>query len=121
MKKRDPGDWFVGFIMGVVVGALAVVSFMPWGASATLKGGTERICHANGDGTYSARSILFDNAGDATRLAEQTPSTIIYHINDTDTDIWPAMTYSDQYTQTYISASHGYMHTIQRLVSGCAT
>lgn len=98
---------------------LLVTSAFVWGlyipspdAGAALQGATVMICHANGDGTYSPRSILFDNAGDATRLAEQTPTAIIYHINDTAIDLWPALVYSDQYTQTYIAASHAFLMAV---------
>ena len=27
MKARDPGDWLVGFLMGLALGALFVVAF----------------------------------------------------------------------------------------------
>lgn len=92
-------------IIGIIAAAAAIALVAPvQPAQAVLKGATFNICVANSDGTYSQVGVVFTNQATAKSLGG--------HINETAVDLWPATTYSDQYTETNIPASHGYLQQV---------
>lgn len=102
--------------LGLVLIAAAFIwgSYTPAGAASQYSPVT--ICHANGDGTYTQKVLLFGTSDDALRVAEHTATTIAYHINDTDADLWPAYNWAGENTSVNVAASHAYVHQVYRQV-----
>lgn len=91
------------FIIGLAVFAATVVGFNPPLAHAASQYVPVNICHANGDGTFTAESLLFASSGAAQRLTDASGYS---HINDTNADLWAAFNFAGQYTSVNVPASH---------------